>query len=117
MRSAVGIPLLKKFDLRRPRTARELKMRRLADRPLAPTKEMVEEHTRTHAEYRDWCPDRRAGKLTGLLHRRGDLDEENLGLLSAPMMRSDSTRKEREDDLISVRIGGLRQREGKHLDA
>ena len=26
-------------------------------RPLAPTKEMVEEHKRTHADYRDWCPD------------------------------------------------------------
>ena len=39
----------------------ETRRPRICKRPLAPTKEMVEEHNRTHAEYRDWCPDCRAG--------------------------------------------------------
>ena len=46
----------------------EARRPRIARRPLAPTKEMVEEHNRTHAEYRDWCPHCRAGKSTALHH-------------------------------------------------
>ena len=57
----------------------ETRKPRICRRPLAPTKAMVEEHNRTHAEYRDWCPDCRAGKSTGLHHRSGDPDEEKLG--------------------------------------
>ena len=50
----------------------EARKPRIVRRPMAPTKEMVEEHNRTHAEYRDWCPHCRAGKSTGLHHRQGD---------------------------------------------
>ena len=73
----------------------ETRKPRICRRPLAPTEEMVEEHNRTHAEYRDWCPDCRAGKSTGLHHRRGDLDEEKLGPPSVLTMRSDSRRSRR----------------------
>ena len=58
----------------------ETRTPRICRRPQAPTKQMVEEHNRTHAEYRDWCPDCRAGKSTGLHHRRGDPDEDKLGV-------------------------------------
>ena len=51
----------------------ETRRPRICKRPQAPTKDMVEEHNRTHAEYRDWCLDCRAGKSTGLHHRRGNL--------------------------------------------
>ena len=56
----------------------ETRRPRICKRPLAPTKAMVEEHNRTHAEYRDWCPDCRAGKSTGLHHRRGDPGEDKI---------------------------------------
>ena len=58
----------------------ETRRPRICRRPLAPTKEMVEEHNRTHAEYRDWCPHCRAGKSTGLHHRQGDPAEDKLGV-------------------------------------
>ena len=58
----------------------ETRTPRICRRPQAPTKQMVEEHNHTHAEYRDWCPDCRAGKSTGLHHRRGDPSEEKLGV-------------------------------------
>ena len=53
----------------------ETRRPRIARRPMAPTKEMVEEHNRTHAEYRDWCEHCRMGKSTGLHHRQGDPNE------------------------------------------
>ena len=58
----------------------ETRTPRIVRRPQAPTKQMVDEHNRTHAEYRDWCPDCRAGKSTGLHHRCGDPEEEKLGV-------------------------------------
>ena len=61
----------------------EARKPRICRRSLAPTREMAEEHNRTHAEYRDWCPDCRAGKSTGLHHRRGDPDEEKLGVTAS----------------------------------
>ena len=68
---------------------------RICRRPLAPIEEMEEERNRTHAEYRDRCPDCGAGKTTGLHHRRGYLDVEKFGRPSASMMRSDSRRSRR----------------------
>ena len=76
---------------------------RIVRRPMAPTKEMVEEHNRTHAEYRDWCPHCRAGKSTGLHHRRGDPEEEKLGVTMS-VDYAFRLKEEREDDLIPVLI-------------
>ena len=81
-------------EARRPRVCR---------RPLAPTKEMVEEHNRTHAEYRDWCPHCRAGKSTGLHHRQGDPAEEKLGV-TISVDYAFRLKEEREDDLIPVLV-------------
>ena len=81
----------------------ETRKPRICRRPLAPTKAMVEEHNRTHAEYREWCPDCRAGKSTGLHHRSGDPEEEKLG----PTVSIDyafRAKEEQEDDLIPVLI-------------
>ena len=50
----------------------ETRKPRISRRPLGPTKEMVEEHNRTQAEYRDWCPDCRVWRSTGLDHIRGN---------------------------------------------
>ena len=72
-------------------------------RPLAPTKEMVEEHNRTHAEYRDWCPHCQAGKSTGLHHRRGDLEEEKVGV-TISVDFAFRLKEEQEDDLIPVLV-------------
>ena len=79
----------------------EARRPRIARRPLAPTKEMVEEHNRTHAEYRDWCPHCRAGKSTGLHHRQGDPDEEKLGV-TVSVDFAFRLKEEQEDDLIPV---------------
>ena len=81
----------------------ETRRPRICKRPLAPTKEMVEEHNRTHAEYRDWCPDCRAGKSTGLHHRRGDPSEEKLGVtvsIDYAFRQGD----EREEGLIPILV-------------
>ena len=59
------------FGIRRPRICR---------RPLAPTKAEVEEHNRTHAEYRSWCPHCVRGKSISMQHRRGNPEEEKLGV-------------------------------------
>ena len=84
-------------------TGDETRRPRICRRPLAPTKEMVEEHNRTHAEYRDWCPDCRAGKSTGLHHRKGDPDEEKLGAtISADY--AFRLKEEQEDDLIPILV-------------
>ena len=69
----------------------------------SPTKEMTEEHNRTHAEYRDWCTDCRAGKSTGLHHRRGNPDEEKLGV-TVSVDFAFRLKEEQEDDLIPVLI-------------
>ena len=53
---------------------------RICKRPDAPTKIEVEEHNRTHAEYRSWCPHCVRGKSISMQHRRGDPDEEKLGV-------------------------------------
>ena len=81
----------------------ETRRPRICRRPLAPTKEMVEEHNRTHAEYRDWCPDCRAGKSTGLHHRRGSPDEEKLGV-TVSIDHAFRLKEEQEDDLIPILI-------------
>ena len=75
----------------------------IARRPLAPTKEMVEEHSRTHAEYRDWCEHCRAGKSTGLHHRRGDPTEEKIGV-TISVDYAFRLKEEQEDDLIPVLV-------------
>ena len=64
---------------------------------------MVEEHSRTHSDYRDWCPDCRAGKSTGLHHRRGDPDEEKLGA-TISVDYAFQLKEEQEDDLIPVLV-------------
>ena len=81
----------------------EARRPRIARRPLAPTKEMVEEHNRTHAEYRDWCPHCRAGKSTGLHHRQGDPDEEKLGV-TVSVDFAFRLKEEQEDDLIPILV-------------
>ena len=81
----------------------ETRRPRICKRPLAPTKEMVEEHNRTHAEYRDWCPDCRAGKSTGLHHRRGDPTEDKVGVtisIDYAFRQGD----EREEGLIPILV-------------
>ena len=81
----------------------EVRRPRISRRPMAPTKEMVEEHSRTHSEYRDWCPDCRAGKSTGLHHRQGDPTEDKIGTtisIDYAFRQPD----EKEDDLIPVLV-------------
>ena len=81
----------------------ETRRPRICRRPLAPTKEMVEEHNRTHAEYRDWCPDFRAGKSTGLHHRRGDPAEDKVGVtisIDYAFRQAD----EREEGIIPILV-------------
>ena len=85
---------LESDEARKPRIVRRL---------LAPTKEMVEEHNRTHAEYRDWCPHCRAGKSTGLHHRQGDPNEEKIGVTISDDYAF-RLKEEQEDDLIPVLI-------------
>ena len=48
----------------------EARKPRIVRRPMAPTREMVEEHNRTHAEYRDWCPTVELGSLRGYITGR-----------------------------------------------
>ena len=81
----------------------EARRPRIVRRPLAPTKAMVEEHNRTHAEYRDWCPDCRAGKSTGLHHRRVDDPE---GKLAATISVDYAFRipEEKEEDIVPVLV-------------
>ena len=81
----------------------EARRPRIARRPLAPTKEMVEEHNGTHAEYRDWCPHCRAGKSTGLHHQQGDPDEGKLGV-TVSVDFAFRLKEEQEDDLIPVLV-------------
>ena len=81
----------------------ETRRPRICRRPIAPTKEMVEEHNRTHAEYRDWCPDCRAGKSTGLHHRQGDPNEEKLGA-TISVDYAFKLKDEQEDDVIPVLV-------------
>ena len=81
----------------------EARRPRIIRRPMAPTKEMVEEHNRTHAEYRDWCPHCRAGKSTGLHHRQGDPNEEKLGV-TISVDYAFRLKEEQEDDLIPVLV-------------
>ena len=87
-------PAVEEEETRRPRICR---------RPLASTKAIVEEHNRTHAEYRDWCPDCRAGRSMGLHHRRGDPEEENLGA-NIYVDYAFRLKEEPEDDLILVPV-------------
>ena len=81
----------------------EARRPKICRRPLAPTKEMVEEHNRTHAEYRDWCPDCRAGKSVGMHHRQGNPLEEKLGT-TISIDFAFRLREEQEDDLIPVLV-------------
>ena len=81
----------------------EARRPKICRRPLAPTKEMVEEHNRTHAEYRDWCPDCRAGKSVGAHHRQGNPLEEKLGT-TISIDFAFRLREEQEDDLIPVLV-------------
>ena len=75
----------------------------IARRPVAPTEEMVEEHNRTHAEYRDWCKHRRKGKSTGLHHRQGVPSEDNIGV-TISVAFAFRLREEQEDDLIPILV-------------
>ena len=91
---AVDVAYAEEEETRKPRICR---------RPLAPTKEMVEEHNLTHAEYRDWCQDCRAGKSTGLHHRRGDPLEDKLGV-TISIDFAFRLKEEQEDDLIPILV-------------
>lgn len=81
----------------------ESRKSRIMRRPMAPTKEMVEEHNRTHAEYRDWCPHCRAGKSTNLHHRQGDPEDEKLGT-TISVDYALSLKEEQVEDLIPILV-------------
>ena len=82
------------YGIRRPRICR---------RPLAPTKAEVEEHNRTHAEYRSWCPHCVRGKSVAMHHRRGDPDEEKLGV-TISIDYAFKSAEEAEDDISPVLV-------------
>ena len=82
------------FGVRRPR---------ICKRPMAPTKIEVEEHNRTHAEYRSWCPDCVAGKSVSMHHRRRDPSEERLGV-TISIDYAFRTAEEAEEDLAPVLV-------------
>ena len=81
----------------------EARRPRIIRRPLPPTKEMVEEHNRTHAEYREWCRHCRAGKSTGLHHRQGDPLDEKLGT-TISVDYAFRLKEEQVDDLIPILV-------------
>ena len=70
---------------------------------MAPTKAEVEEHNRTHAEYRSWCPHCVAGKSVSAQHRRRDPNEEKLGV-TISIDYAFRTAEEAEEDLAPILV-------------
>ena len=70
---------------------------------MAPTKAEVEEHNRTHAEYRSWCPHCVAGKSISAQHCRRDPNEEKLGV-TISIDYAFRTAEEAEEDLAPILV-------------